>query len=495
MSNTQQRIPAVAKLMQNKTMGKLFVATTVSLVNTLIKQSDLKNKIRSKFKDDVFQQPIRLDSQLIGMAMAKSIKKAFDRGVSPNVTAKVGSLLIRDIGSATKKRKKIIKEKKMKFIPTFVTISPTNVCNLRCKGCYAGENYEKHTLEFDIFDGAIQELKEIYNMRFFVISGGEPFAYRSQGKTILDICEKHSDCLFHIFTNGSMITDEVASRLEKLGNVVIAVSVEGFQKETEARRGPGMFEKIEKAMENMRNHGLIFGISVTPMRHNAELLLSDEFIKFWFDQHGVTYAWIFQYMPMGMNPNPELLVTPEQRVEMWKKTWDFIKKGYFLADFWNCGTVTKGCISSSGTGGYFHILWNGDITPCVFIPFKDKDPTLNNLYALRQNNKRIHDALDAPLFNAIREFQKEQKENAKLGGKCACQGGNTYGCGNLMMPCPIRDNSEEFLKILKKTGAKPFDEGATLYKKLIENGTMPTYNLACHQTMDPIWKENYHKKK
>jgi MoaA/NifB/PqqE/SkfB family radical SAM enzyme len=495
MSNTQQRIPAMAKLMHNKTMGKAFVGLTVSLLNAWIRQSDFKYKIKSKFSEDVFQRPVRRDGELMAIAMTKSIKRAFDRGVSPNVTAKIGSLLMNNLITVTKKRADLIKKRKMSVIPGFVTVSPTNVCNLRCKGCYAGENYEKHTLDYDLFDGAIKELKDTYNMRFFVISGGEPFAYRSQGKTILDICEKHSDCLFHIFTNGSMITDEVASRLEKLGNVVIAVSVEGFQKETEARRGPGMFEKIEKAMENMRNHGLIFGISVTPMKHNAELLLSDEFIKFWFDKQGATYAWYFQYMPMGMNPSPELLVTPEQRAEMWKKTWDYIKKGYFLGDFWNCGTVTKGCVSSSQRGGYFHVLWNGDITPCVFIPFKDKDPTLNNLYAIRENNKSINDALNAPLFNAIRDFQKEQKKNAKLGNKCACQGGNTYGCGNLMMPCPIRDNSEEFLKILKKTGAKPFDEGATQYRQLIEKGMMPEYNLACHQTMDPIWKENYLKKK
>ena len=496
MPNAKQRIPAIAKLMQNRTMGKLFLGLIMPVINAQFLRSDIKQSIQSKFKDDIFQKPIRKDGQLMVRAMAMSLKRAYETGsLSPNVTAKIGSLLINNITHLSKKRTKLLEKKHRDFIPGFVMISPTNVCNLRCKGCYAGENYDKHTLEFDLFDGVVQELKDTYNMRFFVISGGEPFAYRSQGKTILDIFEKHPDCLFHVFTNSSMITDEVASKLEKFGNVLIAVSVEGFKKETEDRRGPGIFEKIERAMEMMRKHGLIFGISVTPMKHNAEVLLSDEFVKFWFDKHGVSYAWYFQYMPIGLNPNPELLVTPEQRAVMWRKTWDFIKKGYFMGDFWNCGTVSKGCISSSGRGGYFHITWTGDITPCGFIPFKDKNPKLNNLYALRENHLSIDEGLHAPLFKAIRDFQDKQKKNARTGGKCACQGGETYGCGNLMMPCPIKDNSLEFLKILKETGAKPIDKGASQYRQLISKGIMPKYNVACHRTMDSIWKENYLKKK
>lgn len=484
----------IASLIENKRFSKVTVNFISSLLIAYSFRNFIKGKLKRKFlnKDD-FPDQVWLDIMLETNAIIKSTTKGFNRsGISPRVTARIGSILTYLLGESSKTREKLRKKYGYDSTPGFITISPTNVCNLKCKGCYAGKNYDKYTLDFNAFDWLIKEMKEKFNTRFFVISGGEPYAYKSNGKTILDIFAKHSDCLFLTFTNGTLITKKVAAKLEKLANVTPAISVEGFKEETEARRGPGVFEKILNAMKYLREKGVFFGISVTPMRHNANLVFSDDFIEFWLDKQGAAYAWYFQYMPIGKDPNPELLVTPEQRERMWHKTWHHIKKGYFIADFWNCGTVSRGCISAAKKGGYFHVLWNGDITPCVFFPFKDKNNKLNNIYNLIKNKKSIVDAINSPLFKEIREWQKRQEEHAK-GKKCKnCKG---YGCGNLLMPCPIRDNSREFLKIIEKTKAIPFDEGAAQYKKLVEKGIMPLYNDACRERLDRVWEKNYLKQK
>jgi sulfatase maturation enzyme AslB (radical SAM superfamily) len=102
------------------------------------------------------------------------------------------------------------------YPPNFLTISPGKACNLQCVGCYANSEEAGKKLEWATFDRIIAEAKAMWGIRFFVISGGEPLAYRSEGKTILDIAEKHSDCIFMMYTNGTLITDEMAQRLATL---------------------------------------------------------------------------------------------------------------------------------------------------------------------------------------------------------------------------------------------------------------------------------------
>jgi len=51
-------------------------------------------------------------------------------------------------------------------------------------------------------------------MRFVVISGGEPFMYKSDGKDLLDMVEAHPDMYFLVYTNGTQIDRETARALE-----------------------------------------------------------------------------------------------------------------------------------------------------------------------------------------------------------------------------------------------------------------------------------------
>ncbi len=84
------------------------------------------------------------------------------------------------------------------------------------------------------------------------------------------------------------------------GNITFAVSIEGFEQETDARRGKGTFRDNLRAFENMAKYGIVFGTSLTVNKHNAHLILdNDELIKFYFDEQGAAYMWVFQYMPIA----------------------------------------------------------------------------------------------------------------------------------------------------------------------------------------------------
>ena len=68
---------------------------------------------------------------------------------------------------------------------------------------------------------------------FFGILGGEPFMHPE----LLQILGEHPDCYFQIFTNGQLITDEVASELRRIGNATPLISIEGTEIVSDERRG------------------------------------------------------------------------------------------------------------------------------------------------------------------------------------------------------------------------------------------------------------------
>lgn len=360
--------------------------------------------------------------------------------------------------------------------PGFLVISPGKACNLQCKGCYASSGHDNEKLDWDIFDQVITQAKTLWGSWFFTISGGEPMAYRSQGKHLLDMMEKHNDCMFLMYTNGTLINKEMANRMAELGNITPAISVEGLRESTDDRRGEGVHEKILQAMANLREAGVPFGISLTATRFNCEEILSDEVIDF-YQAQGAMYAWLFQYMPIGRGFTLDLLVTAKQRAWMYERTWDIVnKKGFFIADFWNFGTVSGGCISAGKAGGYMYVDWNGKVMPCVFFPYSPVN--VNDAF---KAGKDMNDIWAEPFFASVREWQQEY-----------AQVGNPREAGNWLMPCPIRDHHARARQIINIHEPEPEDEAAAealsdpaYYEGMVE------YSRKVGSFLDPIWEERY----
>ena len=360
--------------------------------------------------------------------------------------------------------------------PSFLVISPTSACNLRCPGCYADSGYEARHLEWDILDRIITEAKKLWGIRFFTISGGEPLIYRSQGRQLLDLAERHSDSFFQVYTNGYFIERALAQRMAEAGNVLPAISVEGLEARTDQRRGPGAFKKILEAMANLRNCGVPFGISITATRENVEEILSDEFLDFFFEKQQAIFGWLFQYMPIGRGYTVDLVVTPEQRLKMWERTWQIIRqRKIMLADFWNCGTVTEGCIAAGHS--YFYIDWNGKIMPCVFVPY-----AAANIHEIYSNGGTLDDIYDLAYFRAIRSWQLDYSFGKGQGGKC----------GNYIIPCSLRDHYALGRDLIDRYGAEPENLAAAEALRDPDYACrMLAYDEELARVFDPVWKRVY----
>lgn len=343
-------------------------------------------------------------------------------------------------------------------IPNFLLVDPTSACNLNCQGCWASRYSPKNSLSFERLDRLFNEAKEL-GMYWVVFSGGEPLVYPH----LFELLAKHDDMAFMAFTNGTLIDEKVADRIIEVGNFSPAISLEGWQNTTDARRGAGTFAKVIRAMDLLRERGAIFGASLTVTRYNVQEVTSDEFIDFLIER-GVAYVWLFHYIPIGRSPDVKLMITPEQRAYLAERV-PFLRthKPIQIADFWNDGELVEGCIA--GGRMYLHINAKGEVEPCAFVHF-----AVDNI-----NEKSLLEVLKSPLFAA---FQKRQP----------------FHCNHLR-PCPIIDNPQVLREIVKESGAHPTHEGA----ETILEGPLAAYlddlSLAWGKLADEIWAARQERKK
>jgi MoaA/NifB/PqqE/SkfB family radical SAM enzyme len=175
------------------------------------------------------------------------------------------------------------------FFPAFIMISVNEACNLACSGCWVSQGGVK-SLSLEQLDGIIQSSKK-EGAYFFGILGGEPLMY----KGLLDVLGKHGDCYFQLFTNGTLLTDDVALRLKKLGNVTPLISIEGLRACKRAK--------------------LIIGVAASICKSNFDELVNRNYVEL-LAKEGVHYLWYYIYRPVGATPNPDNALDREQIIAL-----------------------------------------------------------------------------------------------------------------------------------------------------------------------------------
>jgi MoaA/NifB/PqqE/SkfB family radical SAM enzyme len=333
--------------------------------------------------------------------------------------------------------------------PQCMVISPTMRCNYHCQGCYSASYERNDDMSPEMLNRLMQEAEEM-GIRFFIFVGGEPFIYPN----LLEVLGKHRQSFFQIYTNGSFIDKSVAQKLVELGNVAPMISVNGPEAFTDASRVEGSFNKVERAMDNLREAGCVFGWSTLATRFNADAVCTDEWIDFLIEK-GALYGWIFLYMPVGRDPDPSLMPTAEQR----NKLRLFVRrvrqtKPIIPLDFWNDGPLAGSCLA--GGRHYFHVNHRGDAEPCIFCHFATHN--------IKENS--LGEILASPFFKSIRESQPFSH--------------------NTLLPCPIIDHPDTLWNLIQEHGARPTHEGAEkMFTSLAPN--VRAYGENVRRKMDDAW--------
>lgn len=343
-------------------------------------------------------------------------------------------------------------------IPWLILFDPTSACNMHCKGCWSGTYGRKYNMSFEDMDKIVTQGKEL-GAYLYMMTGGEPLVRK---KDVLRLAEKHNDCEFALYTNSTLIDDELCKEVVRLGNITFFLSIEGSPETNDSRRGDGHYAAVMHAMDLLKQYGIVFGISICYTRENIEAVTSEDFFRM-VASKGARYGFFFHYMPVGNNAVPELMPTPEQRKYMIEKIRYYRSAEcdipFYPMDFQNDGEYVGGCIA--GGRNYFHINSNGDAEPCVFIHYSD-----SNI-----KDKSVLEILKSPLFMAYHNGQPFNE--------------------NHLRPCPMLENPECIEQMVHETGAASTDlESPESVEHLIEK-TKP-YAQAWKDDAEYIWENKPH---
>jgi MoaA/NifB/PqqE/SkfB family radical SAM enzyme len=285
-------------------------------------------------------------------------------------------------------------------VPPLVIASITSRCNLHCRGCYARARHRSRRPELtdrqwaDLFAEA-QEL----GVSVIMLAGGEPLMRSG----ILDVTREFPGIIFPLFTNGLLLDDAVIARFRDQPQVIPVLSIEGWEPETDTRRGSGVFESVAAAAEKLRTAGLFFGVSLTVTRRNFTAVTAEGLVQALIG-NGCSLFIFVEYTPA--EPGTEdltLLPAQRRRLVEFAEGLQAKSRPVFIT-FPGDEEQFGGCLAAGR--GFVHIGPDGSLEPCPFAPYSDTSVA----------DRPLKDALASHLLKAIRDNHAELKETR---GGCA----------------------------------------------------------------------------
>jgi MoaA/NifB/PqqE/SkfB family radical SAM enzyme len=316
-------------------------------------------------------------------------------------------------------------------------MSITSRCNLTCAGCYAAatgtiDNSKSQPsnppqLDLERWRRILTEAREL-GVFGFILAGGEPFL----NPGLVELCMEFKDRFFLIVTNGTAISKTDFQILSGASNIAVVVSLEGGEKSTDARRGPGVFKRTQKTLKHLWNIGVLTGFSSTVTRDNYEYWMDpinlNEYIK-----QGLRIGVFIEYIPTTETDAPSrqsfspctddsLMLTEDEREKFRAHVLNYRENNPIaLIHSPNDEEYYGGCVSAGR--GFAHVTPSGDVTACP----------VSNLATHNLQSSSLREALASNLFIEIRN--------------------NGYLFENHDLPCALLSHQEQVLQLAKTVGA------------------------------------------
>jgi MoaA/NifB/PqqE/SkfB family radical SAM enzyme len=204
---------------------------------------------------------------------------------------------------------------------------------------------------------------------FIVFAGGEPLVRSDE---ILALAHTFPEIIFGVITNGLLIDEDLARSFASRRNIVPVISFEGFQGETDARRGKGVYTRLMETCSLLDRTGVFFGCSLTVTRANHSLVTDEAFIRGMIGGGCRVFTFV-EYVPVEEG-SENLVLTGEQRAALvgCLRTFPGRFPALFIG-FPGDEEVFGGCLSSGR--GFLHVSETGDLEPCPAAPFSDANLT------------------------------------------------------------------------------------------------------------------------
>jgi MoaA/NifB/PqqE/SkfB family radical SAM enzyme len=305
--------------------------------------------------------------------------------------------------------------------PIAIAISPTMRCNLSCAGCYAADYPRDDEISLETIDRIFSSAADL-GVFIVVITGGEPLLREG----FLDLLPQHRRLVFLMVTNGLLLDDTNTRTIARSGNIVPAVSIEGHPEDTNARRGAGVHEKAESAMELLKLHGVVFGFSTVVTRANWETLSSERFTDEMIAK-GCVLGFHTEYVPVASGLDMSMVLAGAERLEFRQRILALRRtKPIIIAHLPDDEYDSEGRCAGVA-GGTVHINSQGYVEPCPFCHYASDN--------IRE--KSLDEAIHSPFLSEIRSGDAIRRRS--------------------YIGCALVENAAMVREISSRTGAKRTD--------------------------------------
>lgn len=261
----------------------------------------------------------------------------------------------------------------------------TERCNLRCTHCYqTGARTDEMSLS-EIKDAAAETAEmlkvwsDLHGIDFspsFNITGGEPFLRLDLFEIIEEIRSRGFD--IYLLSNGTLVDQEKAEILARLGVKGVQVSIEGPREIHEGIRGQGSFAASLRGVRLLLEAGLTVTLNVTLSELNAAYFADLVSLS---SSLGVQRLGFSRLVPSGRGAGlVDKMINKQKIKEIYEGIFSLDTGGLKIVtgdpvaaqlssdEDEDCGPVaTAGC--AAGLSG-LTILPDGTLTPCrrLFVP-------------------------------------------------------------------------------------------------------------------------------
>ena len=260
-------------------------------------------------------------------------------------------------------RERIYKDR----IPVSGSIDLTHRCNLRCIHCYLSGSDVSRVLETptDRVLGIIDEAADA-GCLFLLLTGGEPLL--REDFPVIYRHAKMCGMLITVFTNGTLITEEIVRLFSEYPPKTIEISLYGSNSSVyEAITGvSGSYERCMRGIRMLHENGVSMRLKTILMANNKDdFPMIEETArsfnaKFRFDPAIFTRN-NGDRSPLELRVEPDYAVEREfsdsQRAESWKDYYLSAKDLPTTERIYSCGAGSTG----------FHIDAYGNLKPCIMV--------------------------------------------------------------------------------------------------------------------------------
>jgi MoaA/NifB/PqqE/SkfB family radical SAM enzyme len=227
-------------------------------------------------------------------------------------------------------------------------------------------------------------------------------------RNIVEKASSVKEIVFPIFTNGTLFDEDYMNLFDKNRNLVLIVSIEGNEYQTDSRRGKNTYNSIMAAVDILNKRKILFGCSITVTTENIKAVTNKEFVQDLYDK-GTRVLIFVEYTPViksteKLAPTDIERLLLERSLEKLRQLFENIVFLSFPGDEKYMG----GCLAAGR--GFFHINANGSAEPCPLSPYSD----------VNLKDSSLREALKSPLFKKLKDNEillGEHTDGCTLFGK------------------------------------------------------------------------------